>query len=396
MKNRLARPVMLAMAALALGAGPLAAADEIKIGNTIPYSGPLSAFGVVGRSLTSYFQMVNDTGGVNGHKVTLLSRDDAANPAKTVELTRELVERDRVIGIFAVLGAAPNIAIRSYMNGRKVPQLFTSSGATTLSATPDKFPWTMGWTPTSDTEGMIFGRNILKTTPDAKIAVLYQNDDFGKDYLAGLKQALGEKAGMIVATQSYETADPTVDSQVITLANSGATVFVNISTPKFAAQAIKKVGELKWKPVHYLAFAASSIGTVLKPAGLENSEGIITVKFIKDPTDPKWQTDPGFLTWKAFMDKYMPGESQVDSNAVIGFSQAETMHHVLKMAGPNPTRASLMEAAKSIKDLQLTMFLPGITLNTSPTNYAPIRCLKLAQFKRGAWDEQDELLCSEH
>ncbi len=396
MNRDIKRSLAAALVAFSIAAPAMAQDGEIVIGNTMPYSGPLSAFGVVGRSVTAYFDRVNDEGGVSGRKVRVISGDDSANPAKTLELTRGLVERDRVLAMFSIIGAAPNLAIREYMNARKVPQLIVSSGATVFSATPENYPWTMGWTPSAETEGVIVGRDILVNHAGARVAVLYQNDDFGKDYLAGLRRALGDKADeVIVSVQSYETADPTVDSQIITLANSGATVFVNISTPKFGAQAIRKVAELRWQPAHYIAFAASSIGTVLEPAGIQNSEGIVTVKFIKDPTDPKWADDEGFKSWKNFMTRYLPNESQADSNAVIGYSQAETMHHILTLAGENPTRQSVMDAARSIDGLQLSMLLPGITLSTSATNYAPIRCLKLARFSQGAWEVRDDLICAD-
>ncbi|CAH1663251.1 ABC transporter substrate-binding protein [Chelatococcus asaccharovorans] len=401
MKLSIKRAIFGSTVALALFATPVMARDgvtdtEVKIGNSVPYSGPASAFGITGRSLTAFFNKVNDEGGIAGRKVKLISLDDAYSPPKAVEATRQLVERDGVLAMFAVLGSANNVAIRNYLNAKKVPQLFTSSGATTLSENPAKYPWTMGWTPTYQTEGAVYGRHILKNFPDAKIAVLYQNDDFGKDYLVGLKNGLGDKANeMLVAVQSYELSDPTVNSQIISLQASGANVFVDITTPKFGAQAIKKVAELGWKPAHYISFVSSSVGSVLAPAGLDNAKGLLTVQFVKDPNDPQWAKDEGFMAWKAFMDKYMPGESQTDPNAVTGFSQAETMKHVLEMAGKDLTRDSLMKAAQNIKDLQLSMFLPGITLNTSPTDYAPVKCLKLAEFNGKSWTVQDELICAE-
>lgn len=401
MKLSIKHTLLGTMLALMAGAVPLFADEgvtdtEVKIGNTAPYSGPASAFGIVGRTIVAYFNQVNDNGGIAGRNVTVLSRDDGYSPPKAVEATRQLVERDGVLAMFAVLGSANNIAIRNYLNGKKVPQLFTSTGATTLSSDPEKYPWTIGWTPTSQTEGLVYARHILSNVSDAKIAVLYQNDEFGKEYLLGLKKGLADRADeLIVAEQSYETSDPTVNSQVISLAASGANVFVNVTTPKFAAQAIRRIAEIGWEPKHYLSFVSSSVGSVLTPAGLENSQGIITVQFIKDPTDPKWADDEDFLKWKAFMDKYLPGESQIDMNAVIGYSQAETLRHVLEQAGESLTRESVRDAARNLKDVQLSMLLPGITLNTSATDHAPIKCLKLAEFHGESWAVQDELICSE-
>jgi branched-chain amino acid transport system substrate-binding protein len=371
-----------------------ATSTEAKLGNSVPYSGPASAFGVYGRTLTAYFNKVNDEGGIAGRKITITSLDDAYSPPKAVEVARQLVERDGVLAMVSVLGAANNVAIRNYMNTKKVPQLFTSSGATLLSSDPKRFPWTVGWTPTYQLEATVYGRHILQTKPGAKIAILYQNDDLGKDYLAGLKTVLGDKAkDMIVAQQSYETSDPTIDSQIISLHASGADVFMNITTPKFAAQAIRKIAELKWKPAQYVSFVSSSVASVLTPAGLDNSQGIMTIQFIKDPSDPQWANDPSFLEWKAFMNKYMPGESQTDNAVVIGYSQGETLRRVLESAGRNLTRETLLKAATNIKNLQLSMFQPGITLNTSPDDYSPIDCVKLAVFTGDSWKVQKDLIC---
>lgn len=391
---------LLLAAALALGATPVAAQGvagetEVKIGNIMPYSGPASAYGIVGKTIVAYFNKVNEEGGIAGRQINIISLDDGYSPPKAVEAARQLVEREGVLAVFHPLGTASNIAMRGYLNAKKVPHLFTSTGATTLSATPDKFPFTVGWTPTYSAEGMIYARHILDNVENPKIAILYQNDDLGKDYLAGIEQVLGDRASeLIVAKQSYETTDPTVNTQVISLHASGANVFVNVTTPKFGAQAIRKVAELGWKPAHYISFVSSSVGSVLTPAGLENSEGLITVQFIKDATDPQWAEDEGFKQWRAFMDKYMPDTSQVDNNVVIGYSAAETLKHVLKDVGKDLNRDTLMKSATSIKDLQLSMFLPEITLNTAPDDYSPVDCLKLARFTNGSWLPEKDLICS--
>src|SRR5580698_7291344 len=306
---------------------------EIKVGNIMPYSDPASAYGVIGKTEAAYFKMINDAGGINGRKINFISYDDSYSPPKTVEQARKLVESDEVLMIFNALGTPPNSAIHKYMNSKKVPQLFVATGATKWND-PKDFPWTMGWQPSYQSETQIYAKYILKQKPNAMIAVLYQNDDDGKDYLKGLKDGLGAKAAsMIVATESYETTEPTIDSHIVTLKSSGADVFVNVTTPKFAAQAIKKLAEVEWKPLHFLNNVSASIGSVIKPAGTENAQGIISSAFLKDPTDPQWKTDAGMKAWNAFLDKYFPEADRADASVVYGYTMAQTMVYVLKQCG---------------------------------------------------------------
>ena len=387
-----------AAAAFAASAGSARADDtpgitdtEIKIGQTMPYSGPASAYGVIGRAETAYFKMINEQGGINGRKINLISLDDGYSPPKTVEQTRRLVEDEKVAFIFNSLGTPPNLAIRQYLNDNKVPQLFVATGAATFSD-PAHFPWTMGWQPNYQTEAKIFGKHILKTKPDAKIAVLYQNDGFGKDYLMGLKDGLGaDHAGMVIKEASYETSEPTVDSQIVTLQGSGADVLLIGATPKFAAQAIRKTFDVGWTPVRYMTDVSQSIATVMKPAGLDKSKGVITGVYGKDPTDARWKDDPGFKEYAAFIGKYMTPHDLIDSNAVYGFGAGATMMQVLKQCGNDLSRANVMKQAASLKDLELPMLLPGIKINTSPDNFSPIRQEALASFNGESWEQFGEL-----
>jgi branched-chain amino acid transport system substrate-binding protein len=360
--------------------GPGVTDTEIRIGQTLPYSGPLSAYSSIGKADAAYFQMVNDRGGINGRKIRFISLDDAFQPPKTVELTRRLVEQDDVLLIFNSLGTATNSAVQRYLNDKKVPQLFISTGASKF-ADPKSFPWTMGWQPSYPTEARIFAKYLLKEKPDAKIAVLLQNDDFGRDYLKGLKDGLGAKAGgMIVAEATYEVSDPTIDSQVAALKTSGADTLMTFATPKFAAQTIRKVGELGWKPLHLVASVSSSIGQVFKPAGLENAKGVVTAIYLRDATDPQWKDDPALTPWYAWMKKYNPDADLQDGFYLFGYSVAETLVHVLKNCGDDLSRENVMRQAASIRNLELPMLIPGVRVNTSPADYAPVAEMQLARF----------------
>jgi ABC-type branched-subunit amino acid transport system substrate-binding protein len=364
---------------------PGASDTEIRIGNTNPYSGPASAYGTIGKAIAAYFRMVNEQGGINKRKVTFISYDDGYSPPKTVEMVRKLVEQDQVLFIFQTLGTPSNTAIHKYMNAKKVPQLFVATGATKWND-PKNFPWTMGWQPNYQTEARIYAKYILQTRPNAKIGVLYQNDDYGKDYLKGLRDGLGAKAAtMIVKEVSYEVSDPTVDSQVMQLHSSGADVLFNLGGPKFAAQAIRKVYDIGWKPLHFLNNVSSSVGSVLTPAGLERSVDIITTQYGKDPTDPQWDNDPGLNRWRAFMKKYYPDGSLIDAANVYGYAVSQTLHQVLKQAGDDLTRQNIMRQAASLKGFSTDTGLPGITINTSPTDFAPIEQMQLARFTGKTW-----------
>jgi ABC-type branched-subunit amino acid transport system substrate-binding protein len=358
---------------------------DIKLGQTMPYSGPASAYGAIGKAEVAYFQMLNEQGGINGRKVNLISLDDAYSPPRAVEQVRKLVEEEQVLALFQTLGTPTNSAFHEYVNNKKVPHLFLATGATKWGD-PKNFPWTIGFQPSYQTEAKIYAKYIMAEKPDAKIAVLYQNDDYGKDYLHGLKEGLGEKAGsMIVAEASYEVTDPTVDSQVVTLKASGADTMVTIATPKFAAQAIRKVADIGWKPLHIVNNVASSVGAVLTPAGLDKSVGLITALYMKDPTDPQWGDDPGMQRWRDFMAKYMPGADVSDFNYVYGYGAAQLMEVVLKNAGDDLSRESLMKQATSLKDVTLDVTLPGIAYNTGPDDYFLVEQLQLARFDGTRW-----------
>jgi len=359
--------------------------SEIKIGNIMPYSGPASAYGVIGKTEAAYFNKINAEGGINGRKINFISYDDGYSPPKTVEQARKLVESDEVLFIFNGLGTPPNSAIQKYMNAKKVPQLFVATGATKWND-PKDFPWTMGWQPSYQSEGRIYANYLLKQKPDGKIAVLYQNDDYGKDYLKGLKDGLGAKAaGMIIAEESFETTEPTIDDHIVKLKSSGADVFVNIATPKFAAQAIKKVAEIDWKPLQILNNVSASIGSVLKPAGFENAQGIISAAYLKDASEPQWDSDPGMKEFLAFLAKDFPEGNKLDQGTAVGYGAAQTLVQVLKQCGDNLTRENVMKQAASLKDFRTEILLPGITINTSATDFAPISQLQLMKFEGQKW-----------
>jgi ABC-type branched-subunit amino acid transport system substrate-binding protein len=373
---------------------PGASDTEIKIGNIMPYSGPASAYGTIGRVQAAYFRMINETGGINGRKVNFISYDDGYSPPKTVEQARKLVEGDEVLLIFQSLGTAPNSAIQKYMNARKVPQIFVATGATKWGD-PKNFPWTMGFQPNYQSEGRIYAKYIVQHRPAGKIAVLFQNDDYGKDVLKGLKDGLGDKTSMIISEMPYETGDPTVDSQIVRLKASGADVFVNITTPKFAAQAIKKVAELGWKPLHILNNVSASVGAVLRPAGLENAKDILTTSYLKDQTDPALANDPGVVKWRAFMDKYYPEGDKTNSSNVSGYVTASLLVQVLKQCGDNLTRENVMKQTANLKNFELDMLLPGIKVNTSPTDYFPLEELQMRRFSGERWESFGPIISGE-
>jgi branched-chain amino acid transport system substrate-binding protein len=365
---------------------------EIKIGNIMPYSGPASAYGVIGKTAEAYFKKINAEGGINGRKVNFISYDDAYSPPKTVEQARKLVESDEVLVVFNPLGTPPNTAIQKYLNSKKVPQLFVATGATKWND-PKEFPWTMGWQPNYQGESRIYAKYILKNKPDAKIAVLYQNDDYGKDYLKGFKDGLGDKASsMIVIEESYEVSQPTIDSHIVKMKATGADVFFNITTPKFAAQAIKKNQEIGWKPMHFLNGVSSSIGSVIKPAGFENAQGIISSQYLKDPTDPEWKNDTAMKAWNEFLDKYYPEANRSDIFVMYAYTVAQGLEHVLRSSGDDLTRANVMKQAASIKNLELGGLLPGVKVNTSATDFAPISQVQLQRLKGESWERFGEIL----
>ncbi len=365
---------------------PGVTATEIKIGHTNPYSGNASAYGTIGKVEAAYFKMINEQGGINGRKINFVTYDDGYSPPKTVEMVRKLLEQDQVAFLFNTLGTPTNSAIHKYMNDQKVPQLFVATGATKWGD-PKGHPWTMGWQPTYQAEGKIYAAYALKNVPNAKIGILYQNDDYGKDYLKGFKDGLAaaNATKAIVLEQSFEVTDPTIDSQIVNLKNSGANVFFNITTPKFAAQAIKKAHDIGWKPLHLLNNVSASVGAVLKPAGLEASKDLITAQYLKDPTDPQWKNDQGYKDWLAFMKKYYPEGNTEDAFNVFGYTVAQGLVHVLKQCGNDLSRENVMKQAASIKDLSLPMLLPGIKVNTSPTDFYPIEQEQLAKFDGERW-----------
>ena len=359
---------------------------EIKIGNIMPYSGPASAYGIIGRTEAAYFKKINAEGGINGRKINFISYDDAYSPPKAVEQARKLVESDEVLLVFNSLGTPSNSAIHKYMNSKKVPQLFVATGATKWND-PKDFPWTMGWQPNYQSETQIYAKYLLKEKPTAKIAVLFQNDDYGKDYLKGLKDGLGAKAAsMIVMEESYETTEPTIDNHIVKLKSTGADVFVNITTPKFAAQAIKKIAEVEWKPLHFLNNVSASVGSVIKPAGYQNAQGIISATYLKDASDKQWDNDPGMKQFYAFMAKDFPEGDKLDGGTVVGYGVAQTLVQVLKQCGDNLTRENVMKQAASLKDFRTEVLLPGIKINTSPTDFAPVSQLQLMRFKDEKWE----------
>ncbi|WP_315837723.1 ABC transporter substrate-binding protein [Bradyrhizobium prioriisuperbiae] len=371
---------------------PGASDTEIRVGQTMPFSGPASAYSTIGKAQAAYFRMINEQGGINGRKVNLIQYDDAYNPPKTVEQVRKLVESDEVLLTFQILGTAPNAAVQKYLNGKKVPHLFASTGASRFTD-PKNYPWTMGFNPNYQTEGRIYARYILENYPSAKIGVLYQNDDMGKDYLAGLKHGLGAKAAsMIISEASYEVTDPTIDSQIVKLKTVGADLLYDMSTPKFSAQAIRKVAELGWKPVHILDINSQSVGGVFKPAGFENSQGIISVNYGKDPGDSSWDSDAGMKKWRAFMDKYYPDGDKNSSFNTYGYSTAQLLEVVLRQCGDDLTRDNIMKQAASLKNVQLDLALPGIIANTTATDYRVNKQLQMIRFKGEGWESFGPIL----
>ena len=360
---------------------PGATDSEIKIGNIMPYSGPASAYSLIGRTQDAFFKKLNAEGGINGRKINFISYDDAYSPPKTLEQARKLVESDEVLLIFQSLGTVTNNAIQRYLNEKKVPQLFVADGATKFGD-PKNFPWTMGWAPTFQTEGRIYAKYILEKLPQGKIGILYENDGTGRDYLKGFKDGLGAEATnrMIVGEIPYEPTDPTVDRQIVTLKTLGADIFFNQAGAKSAAQAIRKAAEIGWKPVQFLASISNSVGSVLKPAGLENAKGILSTTYLKDPTDPTWKEDPAIKEWAAFMDKYFPEGDKTSTFSVYGYLTAQTMVQVLKQCGDELTRENVMRQAANLKDFELGLLLPGIKINTSPTDYFPVEQMQMSQF----------------
>jgi branched-chain amino acid transport system substrate-binding protein len=367
---------------------------EIKLGNTNPYSGPASSYSAIAKTIIAYFKAVNEAGGVNGRKVTVLSLDDGYSPPKTVELTRQLVEQDKVFAMFNPLGTPCNTAIQKYLNNKKVPQIYVATGASKWGD-PKDFPWTMGFQPDYHTEAAIYAKHVLATVKDAKIAVLMQNDDYGRDYFGGLKEGLGKDVGRIVKSVTYEATDATVDSQVIQLKDTGANVFMNFSGPKYAAQAIRKAADLNWKPVQYLNNVSASVASVLKPAGFDNAQGVITAAYLMDATDPQWNDNAEMKAWRAWMDKYMPDFNKADANHIYGYAVSSLMHETLKRCGNEVTRANLMKQAAGFKNFRVPMLLPGINVSTSATDFFPIQAVQLERFKGETWDLFGDIMHAE-
>jgi ABC-type branched-subunit amino acid transport system substrate-binding protein len=367
---------------------------EIKLGHIGAYSGPASAYGVIGKAIGAYWKMVNDQGGINGRKVNFVTLDDGYNPSKTVEIVRQLVEQEKALCLFNLLGTASNTAIHKYMNQKKVPQIYVATGASKWGD-PQHFPWTMGYHPDYNTEGQIYAKHILANVSGAKIAILMQNDDFGKDYVDGFKKGLGSETGKIVKIASYEVTDPTVDSQIIQLKDTGANVFANFSTAKFAAQAIRKAADIGWKPVHYITNTSVSVAAVLKPAGFDNAQGLITAAYLKDPIDKRWADDAEMKVWRDWMTKYMPGANQADAYYMYAYTVSYLMHETLRRCGDMLTRENLMKQAASFQKFRIPGVLPGITINTSPTDFYPIQSVQLETFKGDSWELFGEIMSAE-
>jgi ABC-type branched-subunit amino acid transport system substrate-binding protein len=368
--------------------------NEIRIGNIAPYSGPASAYGTIGRTAAAFFQKVNDEGGVNGRKITFISYDDAFSPPKAVEQARKLVESDEVLLIYQSVGTPSNAAIQKFLNARKMPQLFVASNATRWGD-PEHFPWTMGWQPNFQSEGRAYAKYILQNYPNAKVAMLWQNDDGGRDQAKGLRDGLGNKASMIIAESSFELSEPTIDAHIARLKNSGADIFVSWTTPKASAQAIRKLAELDWKPVVFLASVSTSVASVLRPAGLENAKGIISNAYLKDPGDPAWSNDVATRDWNVFMDKYLPDGDKADRVTVYGYAVAHTLIEVLKRCGDDLTRENVMRQAASLRDLDVPMLLPGIKINTSSNDYFPVEQMQLIRFDGQRWQPLGEVIDGE-
>jgi branched-chain amino acid transport system substrate-binding protein len=367
---------------------------EIKIGHIVPYSGPASAYGVIGKTEEAYFKMVNENGGINGRKVKFVSYDDAYSPPKAVEQVRKLVESDEVLVVFSALGTPSNTAIQKYLNAKKVPQLFVATGATKWND-PKQFPWTIGWLPSYQSEARIYAKFLMKEKPDAKVAVLYQNDDFGKDYLKGLKDGFGAKVSAIIAEESYEISEPTIDNHIFKLNASGADVLISITTPKFAAQTIKKMAEIDWKALQIVANVSASVGSVIKPAGFENAQGLLSAAYAKDAADPQWKDDAGMKKFFALLDKYYPEADRLNSSVVYGYGAAQTLTKILEMCGDDLTRANIMKQAANLKDFTPDTLLPGVRINTSAADFAPIEQLQMMRFKGEKWDLFGDVISGE-
>ena len=368
---------------------------EIKIGQTVPFSGPASAYAGIGKTQAAYFKMINEQGGINGRKLNLIQYDDAYSPPKAVEQVRKLVEGDEVLFTFQIIGTPSNAAVQKYLNGKKVPQLLAATGASKFTD-PKNFPWTMGWQPNYQTEARIYAAYILKNLPGKTIGLLYQNDDFGKDYVVGLREGLGDQANKLIVNEaSYETSSPTVDSQVVQIKGANPDIFVNISTPKFAAQAIKKLAEIEWKPLHIVSNVSASVGSVIKPAGFENAQGILSAAYAKDGADAQWDDDPGMKKFYAFLEKYFPEGNKLDGSVVYGYGAAQTMAKVLEMCGDNLTRENIMKQAASLKDFAPDTLLPGIKITTTATDFAPIEQLQMMRFKGEKWELFGDIISGE-
>ena len=366
--------------------GPGVSDTEVKIGNFVPYSGPASAYGIVGKTEATYIKMLNDKGGINGRKITWLSYDDAYSPPKAVEQTRKLVESDEVLFLFQTLGTPSNTAVMKYMNQKKVPQIMLSSGGTKFGDDPKAFPWTMPFNPPYQAEGRIYAKWIMENYPNAKIGVLVQNDDYGKDIYKGVRDGLGEKTSMIIAEASYDLTEPTVDSQVVKLKSSGADLLLNLTTPKFAAMAIRKMGELGWKPVHILNNVSASTGAVIKPAGYEYAQDAITASYIKDPTDPMWKDDPAIMEWEAFLRDYAPESDRSNGLLLYAYAASQTLEYILRQAGDNLTRENIMHIVEHLKGYRPGALMPGITMNTTPDDHFPIKQMQMMRFKGDKWE----------
>jgi len=364
---------------------------EIKIGNIIPYSGPASAYGVIGKTEEAYFKMINDKGGINGRKIVYVTYDDGYSPPKAVEQVRKLVESDEVLAVFNPLGTPSNTAIQKYLNAKKIPQLFVATGATKWND-PKNFPWTMGWQPSYQSEAQIYAKWLLKERPDAKVAILYQNDDFGKDYLKGTKDGFGAKASSIILEESYEVSEPSIDGHIVKIKAANPDVLLIYTTPKFGAQTIKKTAELGWKPLQIITNVSASVGSVMKPAGFEAAQGVLSAAYAKDGADPRWADDAGMKKWAEFLDKYMPGVDKTDSSVVYGYGAAQTLVKALEQCGDDLTRANLMKQAASLKDFAPDTMLPGVTINTGPNDFAPISQLQMQRFKGEKWEQFGDIL----
>src|ERR1700730_6706118 len=370
---------------------PGATDTEIKIGNIMPYSGPASAYATIGKTEKAYFDKINAEGGINGRKINFISYDDGYSPPKAVEQARKLVESDEVLVVFNPLGTPSNSAIQKYLNSKKVPQLFVATGATKWND-PKDFPWTIGWQPSYQSEARIYAKYLMKEKPDGKIALLFQNDDCGKDYLKGLKDGLGSKSSMITAGGSYETTEPSIDGHIVKLKATGADVFISITTPKFAAQAIKKLAEIDWHPMHIVSNVSASVGGGLQPAGFENSQGMLSAAYAKDGAHPPGGKDPGMKKFFEFLAKYYPDANKLDGSVVYGYGVAQTLVQVLKQCGDDLTRENVMKQAAGLKNFETDTLLPGIKINTSPTDFAPINQLKMMRFKGEKWDLFGEII----